>query len=121
MGNQLWVGTNTEPSSPIISLQCLVEGTIRLKNQHRGGLNLPALLLILQEGNQGTVRGEARHNTLNAGMLHRAGLIRARVHGTLHHGTVTAGANTTTVGNIARLRGRELTRTKDAACRLLQG
>ena len=54
-------------------------------------------------------------------MLHRAGLIRARVHGTLHHGTVTAGANTTTVRNVARLRGRELTRTKDAACRLLQG
>ena len=54
-------------------------------------------------------------------MLHRAGLIRARMHGTLHHGTVTAGTNTAPVRNIARLRSGELTRTKDAACRLLQG
>ena len=69
----MWAGANAEPSSPIISPQRLVEGTIRLKNQHRSGLHLPALLLILQKGNQGTVRGEARHNTLNAGMLHRAG------------------------------------------------
>ena len=93
----------------------LVEGTVRLKNQHRGGLHLPALLLVLQQGHQGTVRGETSHDTLNAGVLNRALIIGARVGRALDHGAIAAGGDATPVGDVARLGRTELAGPENTA------